>query len=63
MRGLAAGKRTIRIETAEVRPVLKLPRSTGVGSAGAVSNTTVPNLSGFGDPLQGIQNEVARQLR
>ena len=29
-----------------------------VGSAHAVSNTTVVNLSGFGDPLEGIRNEV-----
>jgi len=29
-----------------------------VGSAQAISNTTVPNLSGFGDPLQGIRNEL-----
>jgi len=29
------------------------------GSARAVSNTSVPNLSGFGDPVQGIQSELA----
>ena len=31
----------------------------GVQPAPAVSNTDVVNLSGFGDPLQGIRNEVA----
>jgi Di-haem oxidoreductase, putative peroxidase len=31
----------------------------GAGPAAATSNTRVTNLSGFGDPLQAIQNEVA----
>src|SRR5262249_57193292 len=31
----------------------------GVQPAPAVSNTDVVNLSGFGDPLQGIRNEAA----
>src|SRR5262249_11840093 len=35
----------------------------GVQPAPAVSNTDVVNLSGFGDPLQGIRNEVAFGIR